>query len=69
MWIAPEIRGRGFSKRLCEACIGWATARGFPRVTISATLDNAAAIGAYRAVGFEPVDTQDDELVLSRTLG
>jgi RimJ/RimL family protein N-acetyltransferase len=68
MWIAPEIRGRGFSKRLCEACIEWATERGFPRLTISAKLDNAAAIGAYRAVGFEPVGTRDDELVLSRML-
>jgi GNAT superfamily N-acetyltransferase len=68
MWVAPEIRGRGHSKRLCEACIAWATERGFPRINVSAKLDNDIAVCAYRAAGFEPIRNQDDELVLTRYL-
>ena len=69
MWIAPEIRGRGYGKQLCEACIAWATQHAYPRIYLHAKRDNAAALATYRAVGFEPVGTEGDELVLTRTLG
>jgi RimJ/RimL family protein N-acetyltransferase len=68
MWIAPEIRGRGHSKRLAEACIAWAAERLYPRVNLNAKLDNEVAIAAYRRLGFEPIRTEGDELVLSRSL-
>jgi RimJ/RimL family protein N-acetyltransferase len=68
MWVAPEIRGQGYSRHLCEACIAWAREHGYPRITLNAKLDNASAIAAYRSAGFEPIRTEGDELVLSRSL-
>ena len=69
MWVAPEIRGQGYSRQLCEACIAWATEHGFPAINLSAKLDNDVAIAAYKAAGFAPSHVVDDELVLTRTLG
>ena len=65
MWVAPEIRGQGYSRQLCEACIAWAAEHGFPAINLSAKLDNATAIAAYKAAGFEPSHVVEDELVLT----
>ena len=69
MWVAPEIRGQGFSKQLCEACIAWAIEHGYPAINLNAKLDNDVAIAAYKAAGFEPSHVVEDELVLRRALG
>jgi predicted GNAT family acetyltransferase len=37
-------------------------------VNLNAKLENEVAIAAYRRLGFEPIRTEDDELVLSRNL-
>jgi ribosomal protein S18 acetylase RimI-like enzyme len=68
MWVAPEIRGQGYSKRLCEACVTWAAEHAFPRINVSALLGNDVAIAAYRTAGFEPIRTQGEELLLTRNL-
>lgn len=76
MWVAPETRGRGAAGLLCEACAGWAAARGCGELTLTVVVDNRAARRAYEAAGFavcgETTWTRDgrtlEELVMVRSL-
>jgi RimJ/RimL family protein N-acetyltransferase len=68
MWVAPEARGRGVGRALCEACVAWAAEHGFPAVNLDAKIDNAAAIALYLAVGFVRVGVVDDEFHFTRRL-
>ena len=52
MWVAPEARRAGVGRVLIEAVLGWANAEGFPCVRLTVADANAAAIAAYRALGF-----------------
>jgi ribosomal protein S18 acetylase RimI-like enzyme len=52
MWVAPEARRRGAARALCDACAGWARARGVDTVALGVAEGNGAAIAAYRAAGF-----------------
>jgi ribosomal protein S18 acetylase RimI-like enzyme len=54
MWVAPEIRRAGVARMLIEAVLEWARADGFPRIRLEVADSNAAAITAYRALGFTP---------------
>ena len=72
MWVAPEGRGRGAGVALCDACVAWARSRGFALVELAVIADNAPALRAYRAAGFEVTGaehTLDDgrrELTMTR---
>jgi RimJ/RimL family protein N-acetyltransferase len=68
MWVSPDVRGRGGSGLLCEACAAWAIERGLHELTLTVVVDNEAARGAYRAAGFVICDetTRSRE---GRTLG
>ena len=52
MWVAPEARRTGVARVLSEAVLDWARAEGFPCIRLEVADANAAAIAAYRALGF-----------------
>jgi ribosomal protein S18 acetylase RimI-like enzyme len=52
MWVAPEARGNGCGRALCDACIAWAAERGFSAVNLCVMLGNDAALRLYAASGF-----------------
>jgi GNAT superfamily N-acetyltransferase len=76
MWVAPEARGRGAARALCEACIAWAAERGFPALNASVVVGNDAAQRTYESAGFVPArratyrrgERSFAELVLTRRL-
>lgn len=51
--LLPDYRGRGIGRRLIEAAIAAADARGFERIELTVLADNARAIRLYEATGFE----------------
>jgi RimJ/RimL family protein N-acetyltransferase len=52
MWILPEHRGRGGGRLLMEAALE-ARPTGVHKIELEVFPDNEAAIGLYRATGFE----------------
>ena len=52
MWVAPEARGRGAARALCDACARWAAERGFRALNAAIVRSNDAALRAYTAAGF-----------------
>jgi ribosomal protein S18 acetylase RimI-like enzyme len=52
--VAPERRGGGLGRALMAAAEDWLRARGAPKVQLMVRDDNAAALGFYQALGFEP---------------
>jgi len=67
MWVAPEGRGRGAARALCDACAAWARSRGFPYLEVGVFPDNEAR-HVYAAVGFTPDRVEDGILILRRAL-
>ncbi|HUR59216.1 MAG TPA: GNAT family N-acetyltransferase [Opitutaceae bacterium] len=51
-YVEPELRGRGWGRKLIAAGMRWARARGMAELASDAELWNTAAIRAHRAVGF-----------------
>ena len=39
MWVAPEARGAGGSRALCDACAAWAAERGLAELTLTVLAD------------------------------
>ena len=68
MWVAPEARGRGAARALCDACAKWAAERRFEALDVAVFPDNEAARRAYAAAGFVAHARADDELILRRAL-
>ena len=68
MWVAPEGRGRGAARALCDACAGWAREHGFDVLEVGVFPDNAPARRMYEAAGFTPDREEDGILILRRTL-
>ena len=68
MWVAPEGRGRGAARALCDACAAWAKAHGFDVLEVGVFPDNEPARRMYAAVGFAPDREEDGILILTRTL-
>lgn len=69
MWVSHECRGMGIADRLVDAVKTRATQRGYPRIVLSVSPDNASAVRLYRRHGFaflsewEPLDSQPGTLV------
>jgi len=68
MWVAPEGRGEGAARALCDACAGWAAAHGFDALDVGVFPDNLPARRMYEACGFAAVGEADGVLTLRRTL-
>ncbi len=68
MWVAPEGRGRGAARALCDACADWAKTRGFDVLEVGVYPDNEPARGMYAAAGFAPGRLEDGILILTRAL-
>lgn len=50
--VEPDLRGRGWGRKLVVAAERWARARGMVELASDAELANAPAIAAHGAVGF-----------------
>ena len=50
--VLPTYRGKGVGKRLLEACIAKAWARGLTRIDLESRMDNVNAIRLYERAGF-----------------
>jgi GNAT superfamily N-acetyltransferase len=76
MWVAPEARGRGNARALCDACAQWAAEHGFSALLTAVVVGNEAARRTYESAGFtfERTDTWTghgrtlEEIVLRRPL-
>jgi len=53
MWVVPMYRGRGLSKGILDAVVGWARERDLP-VVIGHNRANPVARAAYLSYGFVP---------------
>jgi RimJ/RimL family protein N-acetyltransferase len=76
MWVSPEVRGRGGSRMLCDACAAWAIECGVSELALTVVVDNERARRAYEAAGFVAGDRTTwsghgrtlEEFVMSRSL-
>ena len=68
MWVAPEARGSGCGRALCDACIAWAAERGFAAVNLCVMLGNDAALRLYETSGFTEHSRTPDILSMTRPL-
>ena len=59
MYVAPEARGRGALRALCEAAAGWARAHGLHTLELGVMEANAGARAAYAAAGFAERDREE----------
>lgn len=51
-YLDPDLRRRGWGRRLIAAAEAWTDARGLTELASDAELDNPDSIAAHRAVGF-----------------
>lgn len=68
MWVAPDARGNGCGRALCDACIAWAAERGFSAVNLCVMLGNDAALQLYQAAGFSEESRSPQTLSMTRVL-
>lgn len=73
--VDRDRRGAGLGRRLLDACLSDARARGAARVHLEVRAGNAPAIGLYRSAGFEDGGRRpryyadgEDALVMQRVL-
>jgi ribosomal protein S18 acetylase RimI-like enzyme len=64
MGVVPEFRGRGIGRALLDATLAAARRKGLARVDLEVRADNTAAIGLYRAAGFNVEGVKRDALRL-----
>jgi putative acetyltransferase len=53
MGVLPEYRGQGVGRRLLQACIAKAHAKGITRIELEVRADNERAIALYKSLGFQ----------------
>jgi ribosomal protein S18 acetylase RimI-like enzyme len=51
--VAPDLRGRGLARSLMTAVEMRLTAVGCPKLNLQVRNDNEAALGFYRAIGYD----------------
>ena len=63
--VAPQARGKGLGRVLCQQLIDCAcAASGASALTLRVYRDNAAALALYRSFGFLPCETESNADVL-----
>jgi GNAT superfamily N-acetyltransferase len=66
MYVVPEHRGAGLSRRMLGALEGEARSLGYRRVRLETGIHQHEALGLYRSAGFEEIPRygpyEDDEL-------
>jgi GNAT superfamily N-acetyltransferase len=55
MYVAPALRGMGLGRRLVEALEAEARSLGARRLVLETGIRQVAALGLYRATGFQPI--------------
>jgi ribosomal protein S18 acetylase RimI-like enzyme len=60
--VAPDLTRQGLGEAMMRAAERWAVEQGMPKLQLMVRADNAAAVGFYRAIGYEIEDRQ----ILSR---
>ena len=68
MWVAPEARGQGAARALCDACAKWAAGRGFATLEVEVFEDNTAGRRVYESARFVAHDSDGRLLTLRRAL-
>ena len=53
MWVAPEHRGLGISRKLLNAIVNWAASQNASSVLLAVTIGDTPAGQLYRSAGFE----------------
>lgn len=68
LWVRPDFQGRQIGRRLADAVVDAARARGYSAMYLDTMPGSMqAAYNLYRAMGFEPVERYLDNPVLRRT--
>ena len=62
LWVAPEGRGQGQGRQLVQQVLSWASEHGAEHLELCVKADNLPAVALYRALGFEDVGAEGDEL-------
>ncbi len=52
IYVARELRGRGYGRMLLEAADEWFQTHGATKATLDASVDNEQAVGLYEHVGY-----------------
>lgn len=60
--VFSEFRGQGYAKEAAGALVRWAFEQGEHEVYATVSPDNAPSLAVIRALGFEQVGTQEDEV-------
>jgi len=60
--VFEPFRGRGFAKEAAGALVRWAFEQGEKKVFAAVSPDNAPSLAVVRALGFQQVGTQQDEV-------
>lgn len=63
MYLAKELRGRGYGKELLEFAIAQASERGYERIILETAGSLKEAVALYERYGFQPYDSTDYEHV------
>ena len=63
----PELRGQGLARGACAALCRLLLGDGIETIGLNVHRDNAAAIGAYTRLGFEPVAEYTEASLVSRS--
>ncbi|TMC54235.1 MAG: GNAT family N-acetyltransferase [Chloroflexi bacterium] len=60
--VFEPFRGRGFAREAAGALVKWAFEHGEKKVFATVSPDNAPSLAVVRAIGFQQVGTQQDEV-------
>ena len=63
-WIRADVRGGGIGRRLAEASLAFARAKGYRKIAIQVLADNERALRFYGGRGFERVGVARDHVRL-----
>jgi GNAT superfamily N-acetyltransferase len=55
--VRPDVRRRGFGRRIVQALLGWAARTGAERAYLQVAEGNAPAVDLYGSLGFETAYT------------